>query len=271
MGLAKQEGGGNNIMSSPRPAVSNRSLHTMRADWEQRAHEDARYYVCTDIPADEHTFYASGMDDYARHVRPFLQANRFDPHEKTALEIGCGVGRMTAAFAKEFGQVVGIDVAPEMVEKARARGLQGARFLAGSGTDLEGVDDGSADFAFSYIVFQHIPDQAVILRYFEEAARVLKPGGLFRFHVNGLPHVEVGGVLIEGYLSTSPRIPGFLRNKIPLARRRRLDSWWGHPVSLRAIRATCARSGLTITETAGRWTAEMWVGGSREIEPRPPL
>ncbi|HMD30961.1 MAG TPA: class I SAM-dependent methyltransferase, partial [Candidatus Acidoferrales bacterium] len=182
---------------------------------------------------------------------------------KTALEIGCGVGRMTAAFAQEFGEVIGIDVSPEMVKKARARELPGARFLVGSGCDLSGVEDRSADFAFSYIVFQHIPEKAVILRYFEEAARVLRPGGLFRFHVNGLPHVELGSLLIEGYLSTSPRIPRLLHNKIPLARRRRLDSWWGHPVSLRSIRATCARSGLEIAAVTGRWTAEMWVGGRK--------
>ncbi len=38
---------------------------------------------------------------------------------------------------------------------------------------------------FSYIVFQHIPDRAPVRRYVEEAARVLKPGGLFRFQVDG--------------------------------------------------------------------------------------
>jgi SAM-dependent methyltransferase len=43
----------------------------------------------------------------------------------------------------------------------------------------------SLDFVFSFIVFQHIPDRAPIRRYVEEAARVLKPGGVFRFQVDG--------------------------------------------------------------------------------------
>jgi hypothetical protein len=36
-------------------------------------------------------------------------------------------------------------------------------------------------------VFQHIPDRRITLGYFEEIGRVLRPGGMFRVHVNGLP------------------------------------------------------------------------------------
>lgn len=250
-------------MSVEQQALVASGSRSMREAWEQRARQNARFYVCTDIPADDAAFYASGLQDYAWHAAPFLAAHEFDPWEKTALEIGCGVGRMTAAFAREFHEVIGVDVSPEMVAKARARGLKNACFVVGSGCDLAGVGDASVDFAFSYIVFQHIPHKQAILRYFEEAARVLKRGGLFRFHVNGLPHVELGGVLLEAYLSTSPRLPAALRNKIPFVRRRCLDSWWGRPMSLRAIRATCAQSGLKITEVGGRWTEQMWVGGCK--------
>jgi len=250
-------------MISQRPVAVSPAVGMMQHEWEQRAAEDARFYICTDVPADDASFFASGARDYDRHVRPFLCARAFDPRGKTALEIGCGVGRMTTAFSEEFGEAVGIDVSAEMVKKAQARGVPRARYLLGSGCDLSGVADASVDFVFSYIVFQHIPEKAVILRYFAEAARVLRPGGLFRFHVNGLPYLEVGGVLLEGYLSASPALPPILRNHVPFVRRRRLDTWWGHPVSMREARVVCTRGGLQITDVQGRWTEEMWVSGRK--------
>jgi hypothetical protein len=41
------------------------------------------------------------------------------------------------------------------------------------------------DFAFSYIVFQHIPSRDVIYSYVREVWRLLRPGGLFKFQVQG--------------------------------------------------------------------------------------
>jgi SAM-dependent methyltransferase len=54
-----------------------------------------------------------------------------------------------------------------------------------SGADLAPVPDASAELVFSYIVFQHIPSREVIANYVREAARVLKPGGAFKFQLNG--------------------------------------------------------------------------------------
>ena len=41
------------------------------------------------------------------------------------------------------------------------------------------------DFAFSTIVFQHIPSREVIENYVREVHRLLRPGGLFKFQVQG--------------------------------------------------------------------------------------
>jgi SAM-dependent methyltransferase len=46
------------------------------------------------------------------------------------------------------------------------------------------------DFAFSCIVFQHIPSLAVIENYVREVHRLLRPGALFKFQVQGHPAVE---------------------------------------------------------------------------------
>jgi SAM-dependent methyltransferase len=46
------------------------------------------------------------------------------------------------------------------------------------------------DFAFSSIVFQHIPSREVIETYVREVHRVLRPGGLFKFQVQGDSSLE---------------------------------------------------------------------------------
>jgi SAM-dependent methyltransferase len=235
----------------------------MQQEWEQRARENPRYFICTDVPDSEDEFLASGVKDYELHVCPFLRGAEFHSHEKTALEIGCGMGRMTRCFARDFAAVTALDISPTMIERARELHLPRTRFLVGSGSDLSGVPDRSIDFAFSYIVFQHIPEKKSILRYFEETGRVLRPGGLFRFHVNGLPHVAMGSLVLEGYISQSPRLEDYGLRNLPLIRRRRLGTWLGHPISVGEVRRVCRQAGLELTSVSGRWTAEMWLGGRK--------
>jgi len=235
----------------------------MREEWDARAREKARYFIATDIADTEEEFYASGRADYEAHVRPFLAQVGFDPAGKVALEIGSGIGRMTRAFAAEFGEVIGVDISAEMVERASESASPNARFVCGSGSDLAGIADASVDFAFSYIVFQHIPEKSVIVHYIEEAGRVLRPRGIFRFHMNGLPHVTIGGALLEGYVSESPRLQRLPVKKVPFVRRRHLGTWLGHPVRVADARAACRRSSLALTEVQGRWTQNMWISGRK--------
>jgi ubiquinone/menaquinone biosynthesis C-methylase UbiE len=238
-------------------------LRAMREEWDARAREKARYYIATDVGDTAEEFFGSGRADYEANARAFLERHGFCPKGKTALEIGCGIGRMTQAFAGEFGEVIGVDVSPEMVQQARAEAPANARFVCGSGADLGEIRDSSVDFAFSFIVFQHIPDRRITLGYFEEIGRVLRPGGMFRVHVNGLPYVRLAGSVWEGYVSHSPRLKRIGVRAVPFVRRRRLGTWQGHPVNLGEVRRTCEQAGLEIVEVIGRWTANMWVGGRK--------
>jgi SAM-dependent methyltransferase len=247
----------------PEAAQPQNAVEQMRADWNARAQENARFYICTDVPADEASFFASGRDDYDRFVRPFLLKVGFDPRGKRALEIGCGIGRMTRRFAQEFDEVLGIDISEEMVARAQSFGVPRARFEVCSGGDLQIVPDASVDFVFSYIVFQHIPKREIILGYVEEIGRVLRPGGIFRFHVNGLPYARVGGTLLEGYISRSPKLRRVGLRALPFVRRVRPGTWMGHPVSVSDVRSAARRGDLRLTEVTGRWTAHMWVGGKK--------
>jgi SAM-dependent methyltransferase len=162
----------------------------MREDWDRRAREDAEFFIYTrDSAADAADFARSGEANYNQLVRPYLPIllRGRAATECRAVEIGCGIGRMTEWFARAFAFVEAFDVSPVMVEGARRRlgHLPNIAFHAGNGSDLAPAASGSADLVFSYIVFQHIPSREVIEGYVRDAARVLKKGGAFKFQVNG--------------------------------------------------------------------------------------
>jgi SAM-dependent methyltransferase len=103
------------------------------------------------------------------------------------LEIGCGAGRVTRALADVFGEVHAVDISGEMVRLAgQAVGpFSNAYVYQNNGIDLSVIPVGQFDFAFSHLVFQHIPSRRVIRNYFREVHRRLRPGALFKFQVRG--------------------------------------------------------------------------------------
>ena len=132
-------------------------LQKMRDDWDQRARENARYYVCT--AAKEWTddeFFATGERSVAEDIRTDMEniCQGKSPREMRVLEIGCGVGRMTRALANLFGEVHGVDVSGEMVRQAALalRDRPNAFVYQNNGKDLTVVPPLSFDFAFSSIV-----------------------------------------------------------------------------------------------------------------------
>ena len=157
----------------------------MRDDWDRRAREDAKAFIYTGT-AD---FVSSGQANYNQLLRPYLPILlRGRPARGCrVVEIGCGIGRMTEWLAADFGWVDAIDVSPAMIDTARQRlsRFSNIALHVGRGSDLGPIADASADLVFSYIVFQHIPSRAAIEGYVADAARVLKPGGAFKFQLNG--------------------------------------------------------------------------------------
>jgi ubiquinone/menaquinone biosynthesis C-methylase UbiE len=162
----------------------------MKREWNERALQDAEHFVYTrDSDANALDFDSSGRANYDQLIRPYLPVllRGTAPRGCRVLEIGCGVGRMTRWFAENFGEVHGIDVAPEMINQAGVRlaAYPNITLHIGSGFDLQSLPDRYFDLVFSYIVFQHVPSAAVVRNYIREAARVLKPRGAFKFQVNG--------------------------------------------------------------------------------------
>jgi ubiquinone/menaquinone biosynthesis C-methylase UbiE len=161
-------------------------LDRMRADWNQRASEDAYYYVAFGRrEQDDEEFFSTASDI----VKGFIWDLKRVRGRDAALEIGCGPGRLMRPLARFFTEIHGVDVSDEMIKlaKERLRNTPNAHPQVTSGSDLSQFPDDKFDFVYSYAVFQHIPSREVVMNYLREARRVLKPGGILRCQMNGLP------------------------------------------------------------------------------------
>ena len=104
------------------------------------------------------------------------------PEPLTLVEIGSGIGRMTASFTRLYQKVVACDLDAAFLERCRqtvaqfghAGGLQTCHVADGRSLALP---NDSADVVFSYITLQHC-HHADALALTREAVRLTKPGGL---------------------------------------------------------------------------------------------
>jgi SAM-dependent methyltransferase len=162
----------------------------MRREWDARARKNARYYVDTSrTDWSDQEFFAAGENAIAEDVLTdtinIYQGK--DPAAMRVLEIGCGASRLTWGLSNIFGEVHAVDVSGEMVERARAAlaGRPNVHIYQNNGRDLSVIPPLEFDFAYSAIVFQHIPSREIIENYVREVGRLLRPGALFKFQVQG--------------------------------------------------------------------------------------
>lgn len=224
-----------------------RQLHRMRRDWDRRARENARHYVATGQPEwSDEEFFANGEQELKDHILNDLEniCQGRDPKTMKVLEVGCGAGRVTRALARFFGEVYAVDISQHMVHHARqavAR-FPNAHVFRNNGSDLSVVRRHwwhrfgiggklQIDFAFSCLVFQHIPSRAVIESYLSEVNRLLRPGALFKFQV-------------QGYAGTEPDADG---------------SWIGQPFSGDDARKLAESSGFELRHEWGAGSQYYWL------------
>jgi 2-polyprenyl-6-hydroxyphenyl methylase/3-demethylubiquinone-9 3-methyltransferase len=104
--------------------------------------------------------------------------DRVGSHLKV-LDVGCGAGFLTNALAKEGHKVVGIDLSPNSLTVAEDRDeTKSVSFCQGDARELP-FTQRSFDAVCAMDLLEHVECPS---RVIQEAARVLKPGGLFFFH-----------------------------------------------------------------------------------------
>jgi SAM-dependent methyltransferase len=128
------------------------------------------------------------MDSGERHIAAMvaLAEEYFGPIKRgSALDFGCGVGRVLLPLACRFASATGIDVSPAMLDEAKKHaisvGQSNVSFVLSS-NDLASLS-GSFDLIHSMLVFQHIPtargEQLLV-----SLARHLAPDGVAILHLN---------------------------------------------------------------------------------------
>jgi ubiquinone/menaquinone biosynthesis C-methylase UbiE len=248
--------------------MSRNPRETMRTFWDEKARENATYYISSYRPydaQDDAEFWRWGEILTARLLEesgiPFHGSER-------VLEIGCGIGRMTLPLARRFREVTGIDVSEEMVLRAEEnlRQTPNARSRAGNGTDLSEFPDASFDFVFSYLVLQHVPAPEIVAGYLKEIGRVLAPGGWCHVQVNGesamATAANVGALdRVRGWAARALAAAGLRPTRGP----RGLESpaWRGCRVPLAEARVFLDRAGLEWVRSSGEDTQYLWLTARR--------
>lgn len=245
----------------------------MRRDWDERARKDAFYYIASSRQDwDPTSFLASGENDFERLVAPVLRRFSIQPEEQTALELGCGAGRMTASFSRRFRHVVAVDISAEMVDRGRKLLDHAANitWVHGNGVDLKESADSSVDFVFSFIVLQHLPSKAFVLSYIREMLRVVRPGGfcLFQWNAAERPTMNWRGRFAWGLIDFLWAL-GFARLGRFAARLMKFDprmigkTWRGVVIPAEIIGETVRKAGATVLEFRDEHSSMAWCLASR--------
>jgi 2-polyprenyl-3-methyl-5-hydroxy-6-metoxy-1,4-benzoquinol methylase len=145
-------------------------------------------------------------------LRTIESIKRYLEPEDQVLDFACGTGEKALGVAGCVQSIHGIDLSPEMIERASVKAIDrqvdNARF---SRTDLfdATLEPGSYDAIMAFYVLHLVDDLSQVLRRFEE---LLKPGGRLICEMpclGELGAIVTWGVALVGRLGVQPRVRCF--------------------------------------------------------------
>jgi SAM-dependent methyltransferase len=101
------------------------------------------------------------------------------------LDLGCGTGNDTLRLTREGYRVIGLDHSREAIQQAAKKAAGLVTFLIADMATSLPFRTASFDAVMSNVAL-HMFDDALTRRVFAEVKRVLRPAGVFVFHVNAL-------------------------------------------------------------------------------------
>jgi demethylmenaquinone methyltransferase/2-methoxy-6-polyprenyl-1,4-benzoquinol methylase len=159
------------------------------------------------------TLMSYGQDK--RWKRKLVAMANVHPHHHV-LDLACGTGDITFLLARQLGtrgKAIGVDITPEMVERACGKALHEPRvhFETGDICQLSYADASFDRITVGYGV-RNVPDIPRLLR---EVFRLLKPGGRFLSLDFGKPDGPLYRTTYLGYLSVTGSALGWLLHRDP--------------------------------------------------------
>lgn len=165
------------------------ALNVVAGTWEALARSDPLWAVLShpDKRARQwkiEEFLRTG-EEFIDLVLDRAEASGMSIRRGLAVDFGCGVGRLTGALGKHFGQVVGIDVSETMVRIARDlhKDKPNVRFELNRRADLRLIASRKADFVCSHITLQHLRP-SLAEAYIKELFRIVRRGGCVYFQMH---------------------------------------------------------------------------------------
>jgi len=168
------------------------NLKELQQNWNRFGKEDPMWAILTDSEKkgnkwSEEEFFLTGekhVQKELKHMRrrhPALQLG-------SALDFGCGLGRLTQGLAVHFEQVHGVDIAPSMIDGANQlnKHKEKCTYHLNQKNDLSLFEDNKFDLVLSLITLQHMQPKYA-KNYISEFLRVLKPGGMLLFQIPSVP------------------------------------------------------------------------------------
>ncbi len=163
----------------------------IKSEWEKYGKDDPYYLVITLDKFDKQNLSTDAFDEFFKTGFEYIDriwhdiedhfAIKFSP--KTALDFGCGVGRLVFPLAKRAESVVGIDISENMLKNA----YENAKKMGFANTEFFQTDEffktnsRKYDLIHSTITFQHI-NPKIGLKIFEDLVHVLNENGIGVIH-----------------------------------------------------------------------------------------
>lgn len=180
------------------------NIADLQKNWDQFGKRDPFWAILTwrhkkgnKWKADD--FFETGVQEIGDVMRS-VEALGLPLVMHRALDFGSGAGRLTQALALHFDEVVGIDIAPSMVELARRYNRHEDRcaYFLNEADDLALFVDNSFDFIYSSITLQHM-EPGYSKNYIREFIRLLAPHGLVVFQLPSEPVIHWRRRLVRAF------------------------------------------------------------------------
>jgi SAM-dependent methyltransferase len=151
-------------------------LSRERLGWHDRAVSEDRLRALADYTqmADLYADDAAVDPTKVSYDRPAILAMAGDVRGKRVLDVGCASGGLSAQLVRHGASVVGIDLNPLLIERARERLGSKIEFRVADISEPLAFESDSFDVVAASLVLHYLEDWGPPLHEF---ARILRPGG----------------------------------------------------------------------------------------------